>query len=159
TVSTSYDSLWATVDSLQKKGLSKSALDVVMKIYAKAKSENNPPQLVKAVIHRIKFTNFTDEDAVKKNIAALDSEIAGADAANRALLHSMLAEMYLNFYQQNRWTFLNRSETVNFNNDDINTWDLKKIMTACVLNYQQSLAEKDLTQKIQVNSFDDILVK
>src|SRR5438105_102007 len=38
----SYEALWSRVDSLQRKGLSKSALAVVKKIYEKATAENNP---------------------------------------------------------------------------------------------------------------------
>ncbi len=155
----SYGSLWNRVDSLQKKGLSKSALDVVMKIYAKAKTENEPPQLVKAVIHRIKFQNLMEEDAVKKAISDLNKEINEAKFPARPLLHSMLAETYWNFYQQNRWQFMNRSETVNYKSDDINTWDLKKILQETVRHYQLSLADKDSSQKVQVNIFDSIIIK
>src|SRR4051812_16038786 len=49
-----YDQYWKKVDSLAKKGLSRSALEVVMDVYQKAKAENDPEQLVKAVIHRMK---------------------------------------------------------------------------------------------------------
>src|SRR4051812_28350266 len=63
-----YNQYWMQVDSLTKKGLSKSALEVVMDVYRKAKAENDPEQLVKAVIHRMKFQSFTEEDETKKII-------------------------------------------------------------------------------------------
>ena len=73
-----YGQEWAKVDSLSKKGLSKSALEAVMNIYQKAKAEKNAPQLVKAVIHRMKFQSYTEEDAMKKIIADLKKESSEA---------------------------------------------------------------------------------
>src|SRR5262249_50384536 len=73
------------------------------------------------------------------------------------LLHSMLAETYWNFYQQNRWKFLNRTEIVNYKSDDMNTWDLKKILEETVRHYKLSLENKEATQKVQVNAFEDVL--
>src|SRR6185503_14365339 len=92
----SYESYWNKVDSLQKKGLSKSALEVIGKIYDKSKADNNMPQLVKSVIHRMKFQSYTEEDAVKKIIAGLEKEINNSSMPVKALLHSMLAETYWN---------------------------------------------------------------
>ena len=156
---TTYDSYWNKVDSLAKKGLNRSALETVMKIYSRALAENNPTQLLKAVIHRIKFTSYTEEDDVIKSIADLKMDCAKAPFPASAILHSMLAETYWNFYGQNRWKFMNRTETIDFKNDDINTWDLKKIFEQTVGEYRRSLDEQDREMKIQVNVFDDILEK
>jgi ATP-dependent Lon protease len=155
----SYSSYWRKVDSLAKKGLNKSALETVMKIYEKSKAEKNDVQLVMAVIHRMKFSSFTEEDEVQKSIIGLKKEIAESEFPTNAILHSILAETYSGYYEQNRWKFMNRTETVNFNNDDISTWDLKKIFEQIVLEYRQSLDQKDKLEKIQVNVFDEILEK
>ena len=46
---------WAKVDSLEKKGLPKSALEIVEAIYKNAKQTNNSPQLIKAITYKLKF--------------------------------------------------------------------------------------------------------
>ncbi len=158
-VTFSYEQQWARIDSLTKKGLNKSALEVVMSIYKKAKAENNPPQLVKAVIHRMKFQNYTEEDVVKKIIADLKKEAAEAHFPARPLLHSLLAETYWRFYEQNRYLFLDRTETVEYKNDDINTWDLKKILKETIQEYDLSLVDEDSSKRAQVNIYDDIIEK
>ena len=56
-----YAKEWKKVDSLANKGLNKSALEVVNGIYDKAKTENNAPQYVKAIIHRMKFEQYMEE--------------------------------------------------------------------------------------------------
>ena len=111
---TDYASLWNKVDSLNGKGLPKSALEVVNKLYEKAKAENNTGQFVKAVIHRLKFTSYTEEDAFVLSLIDLDKEAAKAEFPAKQVLHSMLAEMYWSYYQQNRYRFLQRTTTENF---------------------------------------------
>ena len=153
----SYEKEWARVDSLFKKGLNTSALDVVMTIYEKAKKENNAPELVKAVIHRMEFQSYTEEDVMKKIIAELKKECSEASFPARPLLHSMLAETYWKFYQENRYRFLNRTETADFKNDDINTWDLRKILNETINEYKLSLADEDSSKNVQVAVFDAVI--
>src|SRR5436190_13306182 len=83
--SESYDSYWRRVDSLAKKGLNKSALETVMKIYDKSKAEKNDVQLLKAVIHRMKFSSFTEEDELQKSISGLKKEISESKFPTNAI--------------------------------------------------------------------------
>ncbi len=159
TLSGSYQQQWSRVDSLTQKGLSKSALEQVMNIYKKAKAENNAPQLVKAVIHRMKLQSYTEEDAMKKMIGDLKKEASSARFPARPLLHSMLAETYVRFYAQNRYRFLNRTETADYKNDDINTWDLKKIVKETIHEYELSMVDEDSSKHAQVNIYDDVIQK
>jgi uncharacterized protein YfaS (alpha-2-macroglobulin family) len=154
-----FEPYWHTVDSLQKKGLNKSALEIVMKIYDKARLEKNTSQLIKAIIHRMKFESFTEEDDIKKSIADLKTDCEQASFPANAVLHSMLAETYRRFYEQNRWKFMNRTVTTGFKDEDINTWDLKKISEQIVLEYRRSLYARDLEMKTPVNIFDAVLEK
>ena len=48
----SYNELWKEVEAAQKKDLPKTVIGVVDKIYTKAKSEKNIPQMMKAYIVR-----------------------------------------------------------------------------------------------------------
>lgn len=155
----SYETLWKRVDSLDQKGLQKSALAVVLKIYEKASIEKNPEQLTKAVIHRIKYTDYTEEEGTKKAIAGLQAEIAKAEFPERPLLHSMLAELYWNFYRNNRYRFLQRTETAGYKNDDIDTWSARQLVNTVLNEYELSLADAGQSKKAQVNIFDKVLIK
>ena len=46
---------WHAVDSLFSAGLNKSALDIVDRIYKYAKNMDNQPQIIKAIVYRIKL--------------------------------------------------------------------------------------------------------
>ncbi|MDD5570267.1 MAG: MG2 domain-containing protein, partial [Bacteroidales bacterium] len=153
-----YEKLWKKVDSLSKKGLTKSALDVVMVIYKMSKQEKNAPEFVKAVIHKMKFESETDEKFFVTAIKELKSECAQSSFPLKQVLHSILAEVYWNYYQTNRFIFENRTTTVNFSQDDIETWDLKKITEEVILNYKLSLGNPDELKKVQLNIYDIVLI-
>lgn len=150
---------WKKVDSLTAKGLNKSALEVVAGIYDKAKAENNSPQFVKAIIHRMKFEKYIEEYSLVKALNKLNEEAKEATYPVKPVLQSMIAESYWQYYQNNRWKFYNRTATVNFDNDDITTWDLKTIFSQVIKNYQASLESVDSLKRTPLNIYDEILVK
>src|ERR1044072_3612381 len=66
-----YEKAWNEVKDFENKGLPESALKSVNAIYEQAKKENNPSQLVKAVVHQLKFTDYKEENAFVKNLEKL----------------------------------------------------------------------------------------
>ena len=153
-----YKSLWKTVDSLQKIGLYKSGLDVVQHILNEAQKENNSPQIVKAVIHKMKFNSFMTEDEFVVALSELNGITDNSQFPLKQIMHSITAETYWNYYQTNRWQFMDRSQTVNFENDDIRTWDLNKIANYVNKHYMLSLSNSDSLQHTSIKDFKYILV-
>ena len=154
-----YSGAWKQVDSLAAVGQSKSALEIVTSVYNKAKAANQPDQFIKASLYRMKLESEFEEDYFVKCIERTRLDIESAKAPVKQILHSILAELYWDYYQANRWKILGRSETANSAGDHIKTWDLKKLVSACMENYGLSLSEKDLLSKTAISSFDSILVK
>jgi uncharacterized protein YfaS (alpha-2-macroglobulin family) len=143
----SYAQEWMRVDSLESKGLYKSALDLTNQIYAKAKKENNSAQIVKSIMHRMKFEDRFMEYSAERSIYTLQAEIKTAKYPLKPVLQHMLANLYWQYYQNNRWTILQRSTTVKFENDSVDTWGVQQLVNACIQNYQASLSMKDSLQK------------
>jgi len=152
-----YPELWKKADSLARLGLTRSVLDVVKVIYDKAKKENNAPHLVKAVIYRLKYESYITEDDYVKAIADLSEEARVSKHPVKPVMHSVLAEVYWRYYQQNRYKFLNRTETVNFVQEDVRTWDLRKIVDKVIENYRISLENADSSKQISLNLYDEVL--
>ncbi|MDX2305122.1 MAG: alpha-2-macroglobulin family protein [Microscillaceae bacterium] len=152
-----YEKAWKEVDSLERKGLPQSALEVVNKIYQKAKSDKNDGQLIKAVMYRIKFMAFIEEDALVKSIQTLQNEAETVAFPANALLHSMLAEAYWQYYQNNRYVFYDRSTTVDFKADDIQTWDLQKIVEESIRQHQLALQETERLKTVKVDHYQPVL--
>lgn len=158
-VSGPYDQLWKKTDSLVAKGLTKSAQTVVEQIYKKAKAENNQSQLVKSLIYRFKLKGNYEENYLESAIHDLTAELKISGEPLKQVLFSLLAECYQTYYNQNRYVFLNRTETVDFSENDIKTWDLRKLAAKEIFYYNKSLQNSAALKSTPLNIFDDILIK
>ncbi len=154
-----YEKLWNRIDSCEGKGLTESASKIVDEIYSRAKTENNAPQFVKAVIFKMKYAQYKEEFSQEKNINDLTKEVSQSKFPIKPVLQSLLADAYWQYYQQNRWKFYNRSQTVSFNKEDIATWDLKALVNGCITNFKESLQQTEDLKATKLELFDDIIVK
>lgn len=152
-----YPELWAKVDSLDKKGLPKSALEEVKKIYALAQTDKNGPQIIKSMIFLMKYNSVLEEDDFVIALNDLNKMAAESAVPQKQMIHSIIAEVYWGFYQNNRWKFMNRTQTVDFKNEDIRTWDLNKLSVTILQHYLLSLTEDEKTKTIDIASYKDIL--
>jgi uncharacterized protein YfaS (alpha-2-macroglobulin family) len=152
-----YEKAWKEVAEFESKGLPKSALAVVNTIYAQAKKDANAPQLVKAVVHKLKFTEYEEEDDFVKNLGVVEEEARTATYPVKPILHTMLGEMYWNYYQQNRWRFHQRSQTVNVDNNDVATWSLDKIVEATFHHYKLSLEDADKSKAATIDLLPEVI--
>ncbi|HSW55487.1 MAG TPA: alpha-2-macroglobulin family protein [Ignavibacteriaceae bacterium] len=153
-----YKAAWQKVDSLEQKGLTRSALEVVEEIYKAAKKDNNQPQFIKSVFYKLKYGNYIEEDSHVKIVNDVKAEIDAAQFPANAILESILANVYWQYYQNNRWRFQQRTETVNFDNEDFQTWDLARLIREVVKYFNASLEQSEKLKKIPLKEFEDILV-
>lgn len=154
-----YTREWQQVDSLAGLGQAQTALEIVTRIYDQTKAANQADQFVKASVYRMKLESDFEEDYFENSIARTQSDIKSAQAPVKQILHSILAELYWRYYQNNRWQILSRSETAGLVSDDIKTWDVKKLVAASMENYALSLEDKDLLKNTPLSAFDEILIK
>ncbi|HSY77281.1 MAG TPA: hypothetical protein VK890_10515, partial [Bacteroidia bacterium] len=152
-----YEKEWKKVDSLINDGLSKSAIEQVELIYTKAKTDNNAPQIVKALMYRLKLVQQYQEDDVYNSIYKMNDEIRSSSYPLTPILHSMLADIYQQYYTRNRWKFQQRTEVVNVKLDDISTWDLKTLFNQIIQHHLQALKNVDSLQRTPIDIYDDVL--
>ena len=155
----SYEKLWKEVQVHNNNGLPKSALKVVEKIYKTAKAKNHAAEFIKALLHKIRFIQAVEEETFFKLHSELKKELEQSTFPITPVLHSMLAEQYWNYYQKNRYRFLRRTSTKEVKQEDMRTWDLKKIVQEVVWHYQKSLENPEASKKTKINIYDKILVK
>jgi len=152
-----YANLWKKVDSLERNGLYRSALDVVLAIDRQASADEHIPEQIKALIHIMKFSSYFEEDEQVKAIAQMESRITNAVSPLKQLLHSITAQLYWGYYQTNQWKFLQRTETGNFQQDDIRTWDLNKLAREVRDHFLASLSDVDKLKSIGMKQFELIV--
>ncbi|MBO0937823.1 carboxypeptidase-like regulatory domain-containing protein [Fibrella sp. HMF5335] len=155
-----YHTDWQKADSLMGKGLPKSALDIADRVYAAAKKANNYPQLTKAAMRRVVFSTAVgrEEDTFVNLIKSLRADVAAAPAPAKAILQSVLADVYWQYYQSNRYRFMNRTSVApnagttvgdadKVDSDDPRTWDARRLSSVVMELYLASVQdEKGLQQ-------------
>jgi len=100
----SYKSLWNKVYKDEISLLPKSALEKVNEIYKRAEKDKNEVQKIKALIYQSKFALALTEKAQLKVTNNFKTAIhTTEDKISKALLNSLLAEIYWGYYNQNRW--------------------------------------------------------
>lgn len=152
-----YEQAWKQVQEFELKGLPESALKEVNVIYEHAKKEKNTGQLIKAVIHQLKFVDYKEEDGTIKSLNKLREEARTADFPAKPLLHSMLAEMYWQYYQINRYRIFNRTERVQSEKGDIETWTLEELVKETLSEYQQSLAFEEQSKATNLEPYQEVI--
>lgn len=153
-----YQSLWDKVHKFEIDNLPKSALKVVNEIYEKAKKKNNSPQLIKALFYKSKFSLVLEEDAQLKIVNQFKEHITTADYPTKNVLENVLANLYWQFFNQNRWKFYNRTQTQDkVDKNDFRTWDLNTLFNEIHQYYKASLTNKSQLQKTDIQRFYDIL--
>ena len=155
---TGYPEMWKQVKDFEKKGLTQSAYKVVKKIYLQAKSDQNSPQLIKSLLYLSKYMMSLEEDSQLKVVRIFEKEIKENSAPTSDILENYLAQLYWQYYQQNRWRFAHRTETAaKVDPADFRTWDLKTIFKEIDLHFNRSLQHKTILQNLPVAKWEAIL--
>ena len=154
-----YSKNWNSVEALEKKGLTKSALQEVINIYNLALKDNNDAQQLKSCMYQIKYRNMVEEDSHENNIFFVDTLIEKAKAPVKNVLESMQAEMFWQYLQSNRWKFNDRTKLLTEKSKDISTWSIDKLYAVIAYLYKASIHDQQLLKNTRVDEFDPVVVK
>ena len=153
-----FSKLWKDVQQLEEKSLPKSALKVVETIYKKASKDNNSAQLIKSLLYKSKFALILEENAQLTIVNQFKTEIEKAKTPTKNILESVLANLYWQYFQQNRWKFYNRTKTSEkVDTIDFRTWDLETLFTEIHTHFQNSLQNGIILQQTNLEEFNAIL--
>lgn len=81
------------------------------------------------------------------------------DSAAIAVLHSMIAEMYQNYYQQNRWNIDRRTSISNYTPEDIREWSGNLFKEKIEEELRASLEPGKILQGTSINDYKVLLEK
>ncbi len=153
-----YLSDWKKVKDFDRQGLPKSALEIVETIHQNAKTASNDNQIIKSFLHKAKYTLTLEENAQLRIIKDLKTEINTSTFPKKNILESILATLYWQYFQQNRWKFYNRTRTTEKSDkEDFRTWDLETLFAEVHAHYKKSLENGVLAQQTDLKKFDQIL--
>ncbi|GAA3993120.1 alpha-2-macroglobulin family protein [Hymenobacter antarcticus] len=150
-----YAARWKKIDALLRKDQTATAAPLVEAIYQQAKKAGDSPAYVRALLYKVRLLQARDEDDAEKSIALLEAELKTASFPARPILHSLLAEQYTQYLNQNRYRLYQRTAGAAPSTDDqktadggtgLATWDVGRLGAAIVRHYYQSVEDEPQRQ-------------
>ncbi len=149
---------WKKVEKLEKDGLTKSASELVDTIYNDAVKTNNEQQQIKALLYKSKYMLILEEDAQLSIVNNFKSKIKQTgNIVTKHLLENILATLYWQYFQQNRYKFYNRTKTSEKLSDDFRTWALETLFKEINVYYQRSLENRLILQQESLEQYNVLL--
>ncbi|MFD2718867.1 alpha-2-macroglobulin [Hymenobacter monticola] len=150
-----YAARWKKIDALLAKSQTATAAPLVEAIYQQARKEGNSPAYVRALLYKIRLLQAKEEDADEQGIALLERDVQTATFPARPILHSLLAELYTQYLNQNRYRLYQRTAGATPTADGqkaadggtaLATWDVGRLGAAIVRHYHQSVEDEPQRQ-------------
>ncbi len=153
-----YEDLWTKVEQFEIEGLPKSALKIVNDIAKQARKANNAPQHIKTMLFKSKFALVLEEDAQLNIINDFNKQIEESAFPTKNILESLLANLYWQYFNHNRWQFYNRTKTSEkVDTVDFRSWDLQTLFNEIHGHYQNSLQSGLMLQQEPLSNYDVLL--
>lgn len=142
------------------KSLPKSALQVVDQIYADAVKTGRHGERIRAVMYRTSIQATFQEDGYAETVKLLRDELAKTrEPLVKAILESMLAETFLDYYNSQSWVIDERTPLKDYSEPDFSLWDAKRFAAESTALYRRSLTPVKLLQATPIDDFSAILQK
>lgn len=153
-----YDQEWKSVAKFEEQSLPKSAAEQVDKILRQAVADKNSPQIIKALIHQGKYDLAVDGEnntAIFQNLQSMLER--STDIVEKSVLHSMLGELYLLYYQMNSWTIDERTEIKGFVPQDMKEWTRNIFFDKVVEHLNASISSRKELENAQVETYTAVV--
>lgn len=150
---------WKLVEDAMNKGLPKTAIEKLTPIIEKATQDKNYDEAIKAIAMKISLEGDVQGGKAEEKIARMRKAIAKAPTEMQPVMDAILANWFWNYFQQNQWRFMNRTQMNAPPGEDITSWDLTQILSEIDAQFTKALAQPDKLKAIPITDYDELLEK
>ena len=151
---------WEMLKQFTDNQLPESALKEVEKIMKQAQKEKNFSEAIKAQVYKMRFTLEKNPEEAPKLIHDFEVFTENCtDIAEKALLHSMTAELYAQFYQKEAWKINRRTEIVGKIPNDMKEWTKNIFFNKITQHLEASMADAVILQNTDALKLATLLEK
>ncbi len=153
-----YNNLWQQVEEMEKKSLPKSASEIVNTILKQAITDKNSPQVIKSLIHQGKYDLAIDAENDTLMFHNLKQMLATTnDVVEQSVINSMLAELYLQYYNKDRWSIYHRTQLADFVPADMKEWTKNNFFDKVVTHANASLTAQAELEQTEVKTYKAVV--
>lgn len=150
------DAQWAEVEAARNARQPKTAIERLEPIIAAALAENAYPEAIKAIAAKTGFAAEIQGRKPEEKIRLFQAEVDKAPAPMKPVMQTILAHLYWQYFQQNRWQLMKRTRTAS-SGDDFQTWDLARILAEIDRHYTVALRGEAELKRIPIGDYDALL--
>ncbi|MBK5194993.1 MAG: hypothetical protein JJE08_03015, partial [Proteiniphilum sp.] len=149
---------WVKVLEFESQSLPQSAASEVDKILRMAVEDENSPQIIKALIHQGKYDLAIDNQNDTLIFRNLIEMVEMSDnVIERSVLHSMLGELYLQYYRKEQRLIDQRTELGDFVPADMKEWTRNIFFNKVVEHLNASIASQGDLEKAEVETYAAVI--
>ena len=150
---------WDEIHTEINQGKTKSVAPLLNEIYLEAKKANQSADLIKALLLKSKIAIQTsdDENVVLETEQQIQEEIKASNPVDKAILQSILAELYFNYFNESYYRIQNRTSVNENPSKDFRTWSPEQFLNTIDEELQQSLKNENKLYGTNLNSLDLLL--
>ncbi|MBK8478597.1 MAG: hypothetical protein IPL39_20635 [Opitutaceae bacterium] len=153
------DEQWQQVHEAVGRGLPKTAIERLEPIIAGAVADRSYAEAIKAIGRRIALEGVVQGNKPEEKIVRLQAELDKAPAEMKPAMEALLGHWYWQYFQHNRWRFLQRTQTAEAPGPDLQTWDLARILAEIGRCFDAALADPAALQATSIETFDALIDK
>ena len=156
-----YEKLWKQVEQAQEKSLPQTVVKLTGEICRKALAEKNSPQLLKAYLCQAAYQERLTPDSLYSRLNEMEQWVATEDdEADRAILHSLLASEYADYWQSNRRAIVARTDLATVQQPaDIREWTSRQFVETVDAHAQASVNDMDVLVNISTDDYSPLVVQ
>ncbi len=153
------DALWMQVQDAINKGLPQTAIKLLDEIIPGALADQAWAEATKAICLKIAQNGRIQGGKAEEMIVQLQTEIAAAPESMQPVMEAVLGHWYWQYFQQNRWRFMQRTQTAEPPGTDITTWDLATILAEIDTHFALALAAEQTLKATPIGAWDFLIEK
>lgn len=155
----SYESNWKKVEEYDENSLPASAIKELESILKSAIKDKNTVQIAKAYFYMQAYEQDIDSGADRTIIANLERLIRETTVVEDiAILHSMLADLYLTDYNYDRWNINRRTNLLGDVPVDMKEWTANIYVSKISEHLEGVVKEKEALKKVTTGIYEDIII-
>jgi len=153
------DDLWKQVNDAINRGLPKTAMEILDQIIPGALADQAYAEATKAICMKIVQEGRIQGNKPEERITRLQAEIATAPEAMKPVMETILGHWFWQYFQANRYRFLQRTQTATPPGEDFTTWDLARILAEIDKHFTLALAAEAQLKATPIAQWDDLIEK
>lgn len=143
---------WKKIDQLLTKDQTASAAKLLEPIYQQARQQQDAPEYLRALLYKLRLLEEKEEEADVQAIQLVEADLKTARFPAKPILHSLLAQLYANYYQQHRYQLYDRTtqaapDPTDASRTDLRTRDAARLGSAVISHYRASLQTEPQRQQ------------